>query len=268
MALKPTDSSDTVKSQPTLDTKPSAEDEVLIREIDEAVRQDDAAQFMQKYGLVLGGAVVLVLASLGGYLFWDSQVESGLEQQSETMISALDSIQANELENANETIAPLLSSDEAGARTAARLLQAGTALEQEKFAEAAEHYAAVAADPDAPPALRDLALIREVASTFDEREPADVIAKLEQLAVPGNAFFGSAAELTAIAHLEAGNRSEAGNLFAQISKDEELPETLRSRARQMAGLLGVDAIEDVEQLLEDEGAVPSEGSDDLPGGSG
>ena len=87
-----------------------------------------------------------------------------------------------------------------------------------------------------------------------------MIAKLAPLAVPGNAFFASAGELTAIAHLEAGNRAEAGTLFGELAQDESLPETLRSRARQMAGLLGVDAIEDVEQLLEDEGVVSADGA--------
>ena len=67
--------------------------------------------------------------------------------------------------------------------------------------------------------------------------------------------LGSAGELVAMAHLEAGNRAEAGAMFAAIAKDEDLPETLRSRARQMAGLMGVDAVVDVKKLLKDEGVT-------------
>ena len=44
-----------------------------------------------------------------------------------------------------------------------------------------------------------------------------------------------------------------GALFAQIAKDQTAPESVRSRARQMAGVLGVDAIEDVEALLAEQG---------------
>ena len=40
-------------------------------------------------------------------------------------------------------------------------------------------------------------------------------------------------------------------MIGEIAKDEEVPESLRSRARQMAGLLGVDAIEDVDQVLDE-----------------
>lgn len=239
---------------------PSHEDEILIREIDEAVRQDDALNFAKKYGAVVLGAVLLGLAGLGGYLWWDASREAKLEAQSETIISALDLVGANDFKSAGEKVAALTADGSPAARAAARFIQAGAALEAGDDAKAIAIFAEVAADDKAPQALRDLALVREVAVGFDNRKPADVIARLKPLAVPGHPLFGSAGELTAMAHLEAGNRNEAGALFAAIAKDEDLPETLRSRARQMAGLLGVDAIVDVTKLLKDEGVVASGGS--------
>ena len=239
---------------------PSREDEILMREIDEAERQDDALEFFQKYGVTLGVTISVLLAGMFGYWWWDSTNEATLERQSETIVSALDSVDIEDFAGASDKVAPLIEEGTPGARTSARFLQAAAALEQDEPARAVELYAAVAADEEAPQPLRDLALIREVSTNFDDREPADVIAKLQDLAVPGNAFFGSAGELVAIAHLEAGNRDEAGMLFAEIARDEAQPETLRSRARQMAGLLGVDAIDDVEQLLEDEGVIPADGA--------
>ena len=240
---------------------PSREDEILMREIDEAVRQDDAAEFFQKYGAALGGAFAVLLIGMLGFWWWDSTNEAKLESQSEAIISALDSVDALDFAGADEKVEPLIDEGSIGARTVARFLQASNALEQGETDRAVELYAAIVADPEAPGPLRDLALIREVSANFDEREPADIISRLEAMAVPDHAFFGSAGELVAIAHLEAGNRDEAGALFASMARDENLPETLRARARQMAGLLGVDAIDDVEQLLEEEGVIPAEGAD-------
>lgn len=258
MALNPTDPKNSEKNKrSTPDTSP--EDEVLMREIDEAVRKDDVEQFAKKYGVGIIGVLVIGLLGFGGYLFWDGQREAALEAESEALVSALDSTQAQDFAAATEKVDPLLGSDTPGARTSARLLKAGAALEENKIDEAVALFKAVADDADAPPALRDLARIREVATNYDDREPAEVIELLKDLAVPGNAFFGSAGELTAIAHLEAGDRDKAGTMFAELAKDEGVPETLRTRARQMAGLLGVDAIEDVEQLLEDEGVISPEG---------
>ncbi|MHA7818927.1 MAG: tetratricopeptide repeat protein [Erythrobacter sp.] len=250
MARTPTDN-----SKDTSTTGPSREDEILMREIDEAVRQDDAKEFLQKYGVPLGAGLLLLLAGMIGYWWWDSSNEAALEADSEAVVSALDSVDAGDFAGAGEKVAGLLDSDNVGARTTARMLQAAAALEQDNPDEAVELYATIVADTEAPQPLRDLALIREISTDFDNREPADTIAKLAPLAVPGNPFFGSAGELTAIAHLEAGNREEAGMLFSQIAKDEDMPDSLRERSRQMAGLLGVDTIDDVDQLLEDQGVV-------------
>ena len=260
MARTPTEMS---KDDPA---KPSREDEILMREIDEAVRQDDAKEFAEKYGVPLGAALVLLIVGMFGYWWWDSSNEAELEAQSETIVSALDSVDAGDYAGASEKVDPLIETGSVGARTSARFLQAAAALEQEEPARAVEIYSAIAADTEVPQPMRDLALIREVTTNYDEREPADIIAKLEPLRVPGNPWFASAAELTAIAHLEAGDRDAAGVLFAEIARDENAPESLRERSRQMAGLLGVDAIEDVQELLRDQGVIGEDGQP-IPAGA-
>ncbi|MGB3808421.1 MAG: tetratricopeptide repeat protein [Erythrobacter sp.] len=263
MARKPTGGTKSLSPRSKAADR-SREDEILMREIDDAVRQDDATRFLQKYGVTLGVVIAFALAAMLAYWWYDSSVEAEYESQSETLIQALDNVGGRDFERASETVDPLLADGTSGARTSARFLQAAAAIEQGETARASELFATIVNDPDTPEPLRDLALVRQVSVQFDTLEPGEVISRLEGLAIPGNDFFGSAGELVAIAHLEAGNRREAGTLFAAIAKDEELPETLRSRARQMAGLLGVDAIEDVEQLLEQQQvAAPT-----VPQGSG
>ena len=227
-----------------------------MREIDEAVRQDDAAEFVRKYGVAIGSVIALVMAGLAGYLIWDSQVEAGLETKSEELTRVIDYAQANDFNSVKERTETLVDAETPGVRTSARLLQASAALGLGETDRAVELYAQIAADEDVPQDMRDLALLREVASSFDEREPADIIAKLEPLTQADHAFFGSAAELTAMAHLEAGEREKAGALFAAIAKDENVPQTLRDRALQMTGQLGVDAVENVEEFLEELGSAP------------
>ncbi|MBA4165285.1 MAG: hypothetical protein C0510_11785 [Erythrobacter sp.] len=237
-----------------------AQEEVLLREIDDAVRQDDLARFARTYGRPLLGVVIAGVLAFGGYLLWQSREEAAMEAQSEKLVAALDKLQAGDVTDAQALAASLAAEGDGAAATSALMLQAGLAMEQGKRAEAAQLFARISADQDAPPALRDLATIREFTATFDTRKPADVIARLKPLAVPGNPWFGSAGELVAIAHLELGQRDQAGVLFGEIARSEDVPETIRARARQMAGLLGVDAIEDVEALLESQG-VPTASTD-------
>ncbi len=248
---------------------PSHEDEVLIREIDEAVREDALYQFMRDHGLKVLGAIILGVAALGGYLVWDHFAEQKLEKQSETLIAALDAAGAQDLTGASDKVGPLLADGNSdGARTAARFVQAAAAIEQGDNAKATGLYREIAKDDSAPPALRDLAKIRDVSLNYDTMKPADVIAQLSPLAVPGNPWFGSAGELVAMAQVENGNRGAAGKIFANIAKDESQPETLRSRARQMAGLMGVDAIVDVKKLLKDEGVASQDDAPAAPDAAG
>ena len=236
----------------------------MLREVDDAVRQDQYAHFAQRFGIPLIILLVLALAAFAGWLYWQNRQEAAMEQRSEALISALDQVEAGNLDTGAELLDPLANGDSAGPQSAARLPQAGTPLEQGRADDAAQLFAAVGADPEAPAALRNLATIREVATRFDSLPPQQVIDRLEGLAVPGNPFFGSAAELVAMAHLEAGNTQRAGNLFAEIAKAEDVPDSLRSRARQIAGQLGVDAIVDVEALLEQQGAGAAAAAQQAP----
>ena len=42
-------------------------------------------------------------------------------------------------------------------------------------------------------------------------------------------------------------RDLAGTLFGQMARDENVPATIRQRAVQMAGVLGVDAVDQTEE---------------------
>ena len=64
---------------------------------------------------------------------------------------------------------------------------------------------------------------------------------MEPLAKVGQPWFGSAGEITAMAYLKQGKKTEAGRLFAAIAGDNQVPESIRSRTAQIAGTLGVDA---------------------------
>jgi hypothetical protein len=90
---------------------------------------------------------------------------------------------------------------------------------------------------------RDLALIRQTTLEFEALQPQQVVDRLKPLAVEGAPWFGSAGEMVAIAYMKMRKPDLAGPLFAAMAKDASVPQSIRSRARQMAGLLGIDAVE-------------------------
>ena len=220
------------------------EQDVFLREVDDAVRSDDLRSFGTRYGFWIIGAVVVGLAALAGYIFYVNSLAEDSGVRSEEYVAAIDSVQTGNLDGAANALKALEDADQPGYRAAARIMQANIALERDDRAKAVAGYGAVVADDDLPQPFRDLALVRQTAAEFDSMKPAAVIARLKGLASPDNPWFGSAGEMVALAYLKQGKNDEAGALFARLAKDESVPATIRSRALQMAGLQGVDAVID------------------------
>ena len=237
------------KKLSTAEQRALAQQDVFMREVDEALREDQLKDALQRHGRLGIALLVGLLVALGGWLWWREHQQTLAGEAGEKLMVALDQVEAGRLTAGYADLEPLAQGGPEGARAAARMMQAGIALEQGNRAQAAKLFEEIAADGDAPRPYRDLATIRAVAAGFDTLPPATVVARLKPLAVPGNPWFGSAGELVGAAYLKQGRNDLAGALFAQIAKDETVPETLRARTRQLAGLLGVDAIEDVDKAL-------------------
>lgn len=212
--------------------------------MDDALREDQMRNLLRTRGIPIAAAIIAGLIGLAGYLWYAEHKQSVLGSQSETFTMTLDQLQAGRSQTAAQTIAPLVKDGNPGYRAAAHLMQAGLAEQEQKSADSAKAYAAIAADAALPGPYRDLATVREVAINFDKLAPQVVIDRLRPLTVPGKPWFGSAGELVAQAYLKQGKNEAAGTLLASIAKDKTAPDSLRRRARQLAGQLGVDAVED------------------------
>lgn len=219
-----------------------------MREVDEAVRQDEMLGLFKRYGKPAAAVIVVGLLALAGYLYWDHSRKQAAGEVGEQFTLALDKVEASNLTAADKELVGVIDKGGAGSIAAAKLLRGGIAVQQNKQADALKLFAEVAANGDAPKPFRDLATIREVSLKFDQLPPQQVVDRLKPLAVPGNAWFGTAGELVGLAYIKQGRNDLAGPLFAAISRDKNVPESLRRRTRQMAGLLGVDAIDDVAKV--------------------
>ena len=182
---------------------------MFLREVDDAVRQDQLADAARNYAKPIGAAVVAGLAVLAGYLWYDSHKASVTDAHAEQFTTALDQVEAGQLDGGKAKAATLVTEGGAGYKAGTQLLNAGILAQQGKADAAANTFAAVAADANAPQAYRDLANVRFVALRFDAMKPDEVIAKLKPLAVPGNAFFSSAGELVGLAYMKQGHNDLA-----------------------------------------------------------
>jgi hypothetical protein len=215
--------------------------DTFLREVDENLRRDQFQDFFKKNGKWIAAAVVLLLAASGGWIFWQDKRNRDAAAQSEELHSVLTDVASGRRQNIPQRIDALEKSHSDSVRASAMLTAAALALEQNNRSAAIAKYRELVDDKGLPQVYRDVGSIRLTALEFDTLKPEQVIARLEPLAKAGNPWFGSAGEMTALALLKQNKKAEAGRLFAAIAADTQVPQTIRTRAVQVAGTLGVDA---------------------------
>lgn len=227
------------------------DNESFYREVDEELRRDQMRSYWDRYGKLAIAALVLLLAAIGGVIWWNNQKALKAGARGETLIAAFDDIAAGNKSAAGGRLEELAKSESPGYRAAALLTKADLAVEANDLKGAAALFRRVAGDGSLAQPYRDLALIRQTHLEYDRLKPQAVIDRLKRLAVPGNPWHGSAGEMVAIAYLKLDKPRDAARIFAAMAKDSAVPDSLKSRAVQMAGSLGVDAIQEPAQAIQE-----------------
>lgn len=216
------------------------DNEAFYREVDDKLREQQLLDFWQRHGRTIVVVLVLVLIAAGSVLFWQARQRGQTEHHAEQLAATLDELDANKTIKP-VALVPLEKARQEGYRVAARFLAADLALRRKDTKSAIAAYGAVATDASLAQPYRNLALIRQTAVEFDQLPPATIIARMKPLAVAGGPWLGSAGEMLAAAYVREGKPKLAGPVFGMIAKNENTPASLRSRAGQMAAMLGTDA---------------------------
>lgn len=218
---------------------PHAE-QAFLREVDEEVRRDQMSAAVRRYGIIAAVAVVVVLLAFGGWLFWQHHRETQAGERGEQFTAAMSALTAGNTAKAKTALDQLAASEDKGYAPLARVLIADMAVRDNKTADAAATFAKIAADTAVPQPIRDLALVRGTALAFDTLPPQQVIDRMKPLTGAGKPWAGSAGEMTGLAQLKLGQTKQAGATLAALARDTTVPRSLRERASQLAGDLGVD----------------------------
>jgi len=209
----------------------------IFQEVDEELRRDAALKLWKKYrGLVIGLAVVIVAAS-GGYSWWRYHDEQARQAEDVTYAAALDLARAGKNVEAAEAMTALAPKAHAGRAMLARFEAAALKAKAGDAAGAVAAYDALAKDPELDEVYRGLATVLWGLQALEVETPQVVVERMAPFTDAANPWHLSAIEVTAIAHLKAGDRAAARSDYQRLSDDLSAPSSLRARAAEVAAAL-------------------------------
>ena len=93
------------------------DNESFYREVDEELRRDQMKTYWERFGKLVIAGVLLVLAAIGGFIWWQNQKEVKAGEQAPTLVEAFDDVAAGRKAAASAKLDGLVKS---GSRRASR----------------------------------------------------------------------------------------------------------------------------------------------------
>jgi hypothetical protein len=200
----------------------------FIREVDEEYRRDRIMAIWKRYSGVIVGVIVLVVAGVGGWRYWQHMERQRAEAAAVRYEEAVRLAREGKGDEAEQGLAALAKEAPPGYQTLSRFRLAAEQGRQNADA-GAKAYDALAADGGVEPVMQDLARLRAAMLRIDTADPAAVQPSLERLATPTNVWRHTARELLGLSALKRGDYDAAGRWFDQIAADRDTPQGLRGR---------------------------------------
>ncbi|MEM1352831.1 MAG: hypothetical protein AAGF27_10825 [Pseudomonadota bacterium] len=206
----------------------------FIEEVTEEVRRDRLFQLFRRYGWIAALAILLIVGGAAFNEYRKTQARMQAEATGDAILAAISLSDAGDRLEALRKIEP--SGDEA--KTVVALLIAAAAVETGDREAAQAALAEVPAGGSIAPIYGQIAAFKSLALEGDSADPDSRRQQLEALATPGAPLSLLAQEQLALVAIEAGDTSEAINLYQSILRDANASADLQQRALQVIVALG------------------------------
>ena len=210
------------------------EHDVLLREIDEELKQERLFKLWKNYGnYAIAGAVAFVIgvAAIKG---WQSYSLEMRMEQGETFAAAQESATKKHSNDALIALQNLTQDASRGYAMLARFRTAALIGEKGDPSDAAKIYAALADDESIDKIYRELAVVLGALQELNNTEHSNkLIERAKNLAKSEGVWRHNAREIEALAALANGKNTAANAIFKELSNTAGIPQGIRARAREM-----------------------------------
>jgi hypothetical protein len=226
----------------------------FFREVDEAVRQERWLKLWKHYGGFIIGAVLAIVVGTAAGVAWREYRSSTRLSQAAEYAQAIELLRQDRSAEAADAFAALAEEADSGYAVLARL-RAAEARAEAGDPEAKLETLTRLAESDAAPVYRELGRLLAAQQQLGQGEPGALAQQLAELTGPGEPWRYSALELRALAQMRAGETLEARRTLTALVSEPGAPANLAGRASELLEALGgpPDA-EAPEQTSEAEGA--------------
>jgi hypothetical protein len=214
-----------------------AEPDSFLREVDEAVRQDQYKKLWDRYGVYALGAALLVVAGVAGYKGWSYWQVKQAQDSGAKFTQALSMDDGADAARARETLTALAEKGPDGYRVLARFQLAAAEAKAGEADKAVTDYDALANDASVDLILQGHATLQAAALRLDKADYAEMERRLKGLVDSNSTWRFSARELLGLAAYRLNNMREAEKQFSALVGDQGTPPNLRERADMMLALI-------------------------------
>lgn len=216
------------------------EEDGLIREIDEELRQEQAQKLWKTYGKYVIGVAVVVVCVVAGYQGWTAYDRNQKQEATDRLIEASLLANADDTTTAIDSLSKLEEGKIGQISVLAALRHAALVTKEGDKEAAATAYYAIADDKFASKPFRDLATVLGAVQSLDQDSDnaQAVIDRLKPLLGSNSSWRHSAHEISAVAALEMGQTEQAREHLQAIALDAQAPGGVRSRAQEQLQAIG------------------------------
>jgi hypothetical protein len=208
----------------------------LIREIDEEVRQDQIKALWRRFGpLAIGLAGTIIIGS-GSYTLYRNMDMASRRADTSALLTMVDQLTAGEtdLSAAESALATI-----GGARAdIAGFVAANAAATAGDLADAITRYRAIADNGSIAASYRDVARLYWIGLAIGIEDRSALESALAPLLAADSPYRASAQELMALIAWDAGDLEAARAALTALADDPDAQASLRGRASQLLRVLG------------------------------
>ncbi len=206
--------------------------DLMIREVDEELRQEKLQLLWRHYGGLAVAVAVAVVLSVAGWQAWNAWQAKQRQTFGAVFTQASEMLSQGRHDEATAAFSKLSVEGSAGYKVLADLRLADLKLGAGDRDGAIALYERVA-ESSAEGAYRDLARLKAAYLKVDSADAAALEQSVGPLAVESGAWRHSAREILALAALKRGDQAKAAEWLRKIADDPVAPQGVRARATEL-----------------------------------